>query len=116
MALKIRVGVGRFFDGINGTNGSVWLQNCGNAGHDRRLGSRANSQPRGRSTVGGSFAMTRQQEQRTWIVLESERVVYKGQSCAAAIAVINARGLDPDSLYVSSNMARMVANALRKFS
>ncbi len=60
--------------------------------------------------------MTRQQEQRTWIVVEGERVVYQGQSCAVAIAVINLRGLDPDSLYVSSNAARLVANALRKAS
>jgi hypothetical protein len=60
--------------------------------------------------------MTRQQEQRTWIVLDGERVVYQGQSSAAAIAVICAKGLDPGSLYVSSNAARLVANVLRKAS
>ena len=60
--------------------------------------------------------MTRQQELRTWIVLEGERVVYQGQSCAVAIALITARGLDPASLYVSSNAARLVADMARKAS
>lgn len=95
---------------------TLWIRNGGDAGHDRRLGGRTNPQPRDRSTVGGSFAMTRQQELRTWIVLEGERVVYQGQSCAAAIALITARGLDPASLYVSSNAARLVADMARKAS
>ena len=38
--------------------------------------------------------MTRQQEPRTWLVLDDGRVIYQGPSCAAAIAVINATGLD----------------------
>ena len=60
--------------------------------------------------------MRRQQELRTWVVVEGERVVYQGQSCVAAIATITSKGLDPASLYVSSNAARLVADVARKAS
>ena len=50
------------------------------------------------------------------MVVEGERVVYQGQSCVAAIATITSKGLDPASLYVSSNAARLVADVARKAS
>ena len=60
--------------------------------------------------------MTRQQEPRTWLVLDDGRVIYQGPSCAAAIAVINATGLDTSRLYVSSDAARLVASVTRRAS
>ncbi len=53
---------------------------------------------------------------RTWIVIEGKEVVYRGNSCVAALACIDQRRLKVTALFVSSNVAKMLRETRREAS
>lgn len=58
--------------------------------------------------------MERTQRKREWVVIHESTVLYRGTSCYDAVKLIERDRLDPGSLFVASDVARLLPEMLPK--